>query len=186
MALAPRVRKRRPSATARGLGRQPSRCRSIPRLSPGTLCCSLSREPPEADQDVGASPRATPRSCANGEAARRQPEGRLPARRDSTRLPSSLRSRVSARRRLSSRRRLSNQASPNPQPSDAFDPELSLCRSLAVQTPHLLAVVTLGMGLAAWIGWRVGQLMTPRPDELRRAALGRRPTLIETWKPCRD
>ena len=35
---------------------------------------------------------------------------------------------------------------------------------------RLFVLVSSGMVIAAWIGWRIGQLMSPRPEVLRRAA----------------
>lgn len=35
---------------------------------------------------------------------------------------------------------------------------------------HLAVFVSSGMLIAAGIGWRIGQIMSPRPEVLRRAA----------------
>jgi hypothetical protein len=39
-----------------------------------------------------------------------------------------------------------------------------------VEFSRLFVLVSSGMGIAAWFGWRIGQLMSPRPEVLRRAA----------------
>jgi hypothetical protein len=39
-----------------------------------------------------------------------------------------------------------------------------------VEFAHLAVFVSSGMLIATGIGWRIGQIMSPRPEALRRAA----------------
>lgn len=42
-----------------------------------------------------------------------------------------------------------------------------------VDTSELVVFVTAGMLIAAGVGWRIGAIMTPRPEALRRSASSR-------------